>query len=115
MSWHVQTIAVLDDVTLGNRTNLLTCPVSASNAMSSYVHTSRTHPEVGEWEQVNEAPPISPTKGSKSIFSNQNFLQLEEKKLLRRALFSHPFYIQINIDQGSVYTQYKLETKTYTE
>jgi len=80
MSWHVQTIAVLDDVTLGNRTNLLTCPVSASNAMSSYVHTSRTHPEVGEREQVNEAPPISPTKGSKSIFSNQNFVATGRKK-----------------------------------
>jgi len=90
MSWHVQTIAVLDDVTLGNRTNLLTCPVSASNAMSSYVHTSRTHPEVGEREQVNEAPPISPTKGSKSIFSNQNFVATGRKKTFEKSSILSP-------------------------
>jgi len=79
MSWHVQTIAVLDDVTLGNRTNLLTCPVSASNAMSSYVHTSRTHPEVGEMEQVQETPPISQPRAQNQYSQIKIFCNWKKK------------------------------------
>jgi L-cysteine desulfidase len=81
--------------------------------MSSYVHQEHTRRRArgvaGKGSTVNIA-----NQGFTQLFSNQNFF-VTEKNLLRRALFSHPFNIHINIDQGSVYTQYKLETKTYTE
>ena len=70
--------------------------------MSSYVH--QEHRE-------NRQPR---DKGSLDYFQIKILLQLEKKTFEKRS-FSHPFNIHINIDQGSVYTQYKLETKTYTE
>jgi len=54
-------------------------------------------------------------QGFTRLFSNQNFVATGEKNFFEKSSFSHPFNIHINIDQGSVYTQYKLETKTYTE
>jgi hypothetical protein len=53
-------------------------------------------------------------QGFTRLFSNPNFVATGEKTF-EKSSFSHPFNIHINIDQGSVYTQYKLETKTYTE